>query len=33
MSISKYFILEDFFEILIPLSLHEKYRELLGNSE
>lgn len=26
MSISKYFILEDIFEILIPMSLHEKYR-------
>lgn len=32
MSMSKYFILEDIFEVLIPMSLHEKYRELLAES-
>ena len=29
---NKYFILEDIFEVLIPMSLHQKYRELLNQS-
>ena len=32
LSLNRYFILEDIFEVLIPLSLHEKYRGLLSSS-
>lgn len=30
LNMSKYMLLEDIFEVLIPMSLHEKYRILLN---
>ena len=33
MSMGVYFLLEDLFEVLIPMSLHEKYRPMMSGSQ